>query len=156
MAVFGPVSSLFDFMTFWVMLVVLDAGHREFRTGWFVESLATQTLVVFIIRTSRVPFLRSRPSRAMIALPIACAAVGAILPFTPIAHALGFASLPLEFFLILVALTAAYLILVEVVKARFYAHQDRPQAARPTHTERHHRHIRRRASRFARDGAVAA
>ena len=156
MAVFGPVSSLFDFMTFWVLLVVLDAGHREFRTGWFVESLATQTLVVFIIRTRRVPFLRSRPSRAMIALPIACAAVGAILPFTPIAHALGFASLPLEFFLMLVALTAAYLILVEAVKARFYAHQDRPQAARPTHTERHHRHIRRRASRFARDGGVAA
>jgi P-type Mg2+ transporter len=156
MAVFGPVSSLFDFMTFWVMLVVLDAGHREFRTGWFVESLATQSLVVFVIRTRRVPFLRSRPSRPMIALPIACAVVGAILPFTPVAHALGFASLPLEFFLILVALIAAYLILVEVVKARFYAHQDRPQAARPTHAERHHRHIRRRAARFARHGAVAA
>jgi Cation transporting ATPase, C-terminus len=156
MAVFGPVSSLFDFMTFWVMLVVLDAGHREFRTGWFVESLATQTLVVFIIRTRRVPFLRSRPSRAMIALPIVCAAVGAILPFTPIAHALGFASLPLEFFLILVALTAAYLILVEAVKARFYAQPHRPQADRPRHAERHHRHIRRRAARFARHGAVAA
>jgi Mg2+-importing ATPase len=80
----------------------------------------------------------------------------ALLPFTPIAHALGFASLPFQFFLILVGLTAAYLILVEAVKARFYAHQDRPRAARPTHTERHHRHIRRRASRFARDGAVAA
>jgi len=83
-------------------------------------------------------------------------APAAILPFTPIAHALGFASLPLEFFLTLVALTAAYLILVEVVKARFYAHQDRPQAARPTHTEPHHRHIRRRAARLARHGAVAA
>jgi Mg2+-importing ATPase len=156
MAIFGPVSSLFDFMTFWVMLVVLDAGHREFRTGWFVESLATQTLVVFVIRTRRVPFVRSRPSRAMIALPITCAVIGGVLPFTPIAHALGFVSLPLEFFLILVGLIAAYLVLVEAVKARFYAHQDHPHAARPTHAERHHRHIRRRAARFARHGAVAA
>ena len=91
----------------------------------------------------------------MIALPIACAAIGAILPFTPVAHLLGFAPLPLEFFLILIALVAAYLLLVEVVKARFYAHEDRPQAARPTHAERHHRHIRRRAGRFVRRGAVA-
>ena len=78
MAVFGPVSSIFDFVTFFVMLVILNAGHSEFRSGWFVESLATQTLVIFVIRTRRVPFLRSRPSRAMIALPIACAAVGAV------------------------------------------------------------------------------
>ena len=70
MAVFGPVSSIFDFMTFFVMLVILNAGHSEFRSGWFVESLATQTLVIFVIRTRRVPFLRSRPSRAMIVLPI--------------------------------------------------------------------------------------
>jgi Mg2+-importing ATPase len=138
------------------MLVVLNAGHSEFRTGWFVESLATQTLVVFVIRTRRVPFLRSRPSRAMIALPIACAVVGAILPFTPVAHALGFASLPLEFFLILVAMIAAYLVLVEAVKARFYAGENRPQAIPPTHAERHHRHIRRRAARFARPSAVTS
>jgi Mg2+-importing ATPase len=91
----------------------------------------------------------------MIALPIACAAIGAILPFTPVAHLLGFAPLPLEFFLILIALVAAYLLLVEVVKARFYAHEDRPQAARPRHAERQHRHIRRRAGRFVRRGAVA-
>ena len=88
-------------MTFFVMLVILNASHSEFRSGWFVESLATQTLVIFVIRTRRVPFLRSRPSRAMIVLPIACAAIGAILPFTPLADVLGFASLPLAFFLIL-------------------------------------------------------
>ena len=64
MMVFGPVSSIFDFATFFVMLVILNAGHSEFRSGWFVESLATQTLVIFVIRTRRVPFLRSRPSRA--------------------------------------------------------------------------------------------
>jgi Mg2+-importing ATPase len=153
MAVFGPVSSLFDFMTFYVMLVFLNAGHSEFRSGWFVESLATQTLVVFVIRTRRVPFLRSRPSLAMIALPIACAIVGAILPFTPLAHVLGFASLPLEFFLILLAMILGYLVLVEVVKARFYAVQDRPPGRRPTRAERHHRHVRRRAARFAHQNA---
>jgi Mg2+-importing ATPase len=148
MAVFGPVSSIFDFLTFFVMLVILNAGHSEFRSGWFVESLATQTLVIFVIRTRRVPFLRSRPSRGMLALPVACAAIGAILPFSPLADVLGFASLPLAFFLILLGMIASYLVLVELVKARFYAVQGRPEAPRPTHAERHHRHIRRRARRF--------
>jgi Mg2+-importing ATPase len=150
MAVFGPVSSVFDFVTFFVMLVVLKAGHSEFRTGWFVESLATQTLVVFVIRTRRVPFLRSRPSRAMIVLPITCALLGAILPFTPLTRLLGFAALPLAFFLILLAMIVGYLVLVEAVKARFYTLQDRPDRERASGAERHHRHIRRRAARFAR------
>ena len=143
-------SSLFDFLTFDVMLVVLDAGHREFRTGWFVESLATQTLVIFVIRTRRVPFLRSRPSRPMIVLPITCALIGAALPFTPLAPALGFTALPLAFFLILVAMIVAYLVLVEAVKARFYSHQERVEASPPSPAQRHHRHVRRRAARFTR------
>jgi Mg2+-importing ATPase len=143
-------------MTFYVMLVILSAGHSEFRTGWFVESLATQTLVVFVIRTRRVPFVRSRPSRLMVALPIACAGVGALLPFTPLAHVLGFDSLPLEFFLILVAMIAAYLVLAEVVKARFYKNQSRPRAQKPPRTDRHHRHIRRRAARFTQTHAADA
>ena len=121
MMVFGPVSSIFDFATFYVMLVILNAGHSEFRSGWFVESLATQTLVIFVIRTRRVPFLRSRPSRLMIALPISCATIGALLPFTPFASTLGFAALPLAFFLILLGMIGCYLVLVELVKARFYA-----------------------------------
>jgi Mg2+-importing ATPase len=62
MAIFGPVSSIFDFATFGVMLWVLHAGHAEFRTGWFVESIATQTLVIYVIRTRRIPFFRSLPS----------------------------------------------------------------------------------------------
>ena len=86
MIVFGPLSSIFDFATFFVMLVILHAGHSEFRTGWFVESLATQTLVIFVIRTRRVPFLRSRPSRLMIVLPITLRARSArSCPFTPLA-----------------------------------------------------------------------
>jgi Mg2+-importing ATPase len=156
MAVFGPVSSVFDFMTFFVMLVVLNAGHSEFRSGWFVESLATQTLVIFVIRTRRVPFFRSRPSRAMIAVPIACASVGAVLPFTPLAGMLGFTALPIAFFLILLGMIGAYLVLVEVVKARFYSFQERPDRAQPSPHQRHHRHVRRRAARFVRHGHQAA
>ena len=94
MSVFGPVSSIFDFLTFWVMLSVLHAGHTEFRTGWFVESIATQTLVVYVIRTRRVPFFKSRPSLPMLLVPTGAALVGAILPYTGLAHLLGFTPLP--------------------------------------------------------------
>jgi len=148
MSVFGPLSSVFDFATFFVMLRVLHAGHREFRTGWFVESLATQTLVVFVIRTRRVPFFRSRPSPAMVVLPIACAATGALLPFTGLAHVLGFTALPLRFFLILVGMIGIYLVLVEAAKTRFYAVQPHPRRPPSTHEQRHERRIRRRAARF--------
>jgi Mg2+-importing ATPase len=150
MMVFGPVSSIFDFATFYVMLVILNAGHSEFRSGWFVESLATQTLVIFVIRTRRVPFLRSRPSRLMMVLPTTCATIGALLPFTPLASALGFAALPLAFFLILLGMIGCYLVLVELVKARFYAMHERPHRQRPTAEEKRHHHIRRRARRFTR------
>jgi Mg2+-importing ATPase len=150
MAVFGPLSSIFDFLTFFVMLDVLGAGQREFRTGWFVESLATQTLVVFVIRTRRVPFMRSRPSRAMLLLPLACAATGAILPLTPLASLLGFTALPLSFFAILVAMLFAYLALVEFAKRRFYAAQEHPHRSPRSRRERHHRHVHRRAARFTR------
>jgi Mg2+-importing ATPase len=149
MIVFGPISSIFDFLTFFVMLGVLHAGHAEFRTGWFVESLATQTLVVFLIRTRRVPFFRSRPSRAMLVTPLSMAAVGAVLPSTPLAQVLGFAALPLSFFLILVGMVVVYLGLIEAAKARFYAHErNRPQRTPPSHEERHRRRLHRRASRF--------
>ena len=148
MAVFGPLSSIFDFLTFFVMLVVLNASESEFRSGWFIESIATQTLVIYVIRTRRVPFLRSRPSRPMMVLPPLCAAIGAALPFTPLAEPLGFATLPLAFFLILLGMIASYLALVEVAKARFYAVHRRPRRARLTHSERHARHVRRRAWRF--------
>ena len=152
MAVFGPVSSIFDFMTFFVMLVVLDAGHAEFRTGWFVESLATQTLVVFVIRTRRSPSYKSRPSRAMIVLPITCACIGALLPITPLAGPLGFAPLPLAFFAILVGMVAAYLVLVEVVKRRFYARWLPGPRPPRSHHARHVGRVHRRAARFRHRG----
>ena len=151
MALFGPVSSIFDFLTFFVMLTILHADHAEFRTGWFVESLATQTLVVFLIRTRRVPFFRSRPSPAMVVTPTAMATLGAILPFTPLSHILGFSTLPVAFFLILVGMVLTYLALVEIAKSRFYA-RERGRLVRPptTHEQRFRRRVRRRSGRFMR------
>ena len=148
MMVFGPVSSIFDFATFFVMIAILHASHSEFRSGWFVESLATQTLVVFLIRTRRIPFFRSRPSVPMLITPVTCAVIGAILPFSPLARFLGFATLPLTFFLILLGMIGTYLVLIEFAKSRFYRTENHPHRTRPTHDERHERRVARRAARF--------
>ena len=115
----GPLSSVFDFATFAVMLWVFEAGPTLFRTGWFVESLATQTLVIFVIRTAGPPW-RSRPSRGLVWGVSACAATGALLPFTPLAPWLGFTPLPPLFFAFLLVMVVAYLALMEVVKRWFY------------------------------------
>ena len=117
---FGPISSAFDFATFAVMLWVFDASAPEFRSGWFVESLATQTLIVFVIRTRRVPFLRSRPSGPLLLSVVLVVALGAIIPGSPLSDPLGFAPLPAAFFAVLVAFVVAYLAAVEVAKYAFY------------------------------------
>ena len=149
MSVFGPISSIFDFLTFWVMLSLLHAGHAEFRTGWFVESIATQTLVIYVIRTRRVPFFASRPSLPMLVVPTAAALVGAVLPYTGLATLLGFTPLPTTFFLLLFAMVAVYLVLVEAAKTRFYKAPHARTAGIATSAEaRLERHLRRRASRF--------
>ncbi|MGZ4132547.1 MAG: magnesium-translocating P-type ATPase, partial [Actinomycetota bacterium] len=101
MLFFGPISSLFDFATFAVMLGVFHAGESLFQTGWFVESLATQTLVIFVIRTRRVPFFKSRPSITQLAMTLSCATLGVVIPYVPpVAHALGFTAPPVSFLLI--------------------------------------------------------
>jgi P-type Mg2+ transporter len=115
MVFIGPISSIFDFLTFFVMLSVFQASESMFHTGWFVESLATQTLVLFIIRTAGNPF-RSRPSRPLVVTVIAIVAAGIIIPYTPLGGALGFVPLPFLFFIFLVAATTVYLLLVEIVK----------------------------------------
>jgi Mg2+-importing ATPase len=119
MLLIGPLSSLFDFLTFAVMLGVFHAGPALFRTGWFVESLATQTLVIFVIRTGDRPW-RSRPSRGLAWGVGACVAVGALLPFTPLGLWLGFVPLPPLFFAFLVATVLTYLGLIELAKRWFY------------------------------------
>jgi P-type Mg2+ transporter len=111
----GPISSIFDFMTFFIMLHVFHAGAVLFHTGWFVESLCTQTLVLFIIRTAGNPF-RSRPSLPLTITVLLVVAVGMLLPYTPFAVPLGFTPLPGLYFLYLVVMTVIYLLLVELVK----------------------------------------
>ena len=146
MLVFGPLSSLFDALTFVVLLTVLHAGPPEFRTGWFVESLATQTLVVLAIRTRRVPFWRSRPSLPLVLAAVGVVAVGAVLPATPLARSLGFTPLPVLYHLVLVGFVVGYLVLIEVGKLAFYATARRSSPVRPRDP---HRHLRRRAARFS-------
>ena len=113
----GPISSIFDFLTFFIMLRVFYAGAVLFHTGWFVESLATQTLVLFIIRTAGNP-LRSRPSRPLAITTLLIVAIGMLLPYTPLAVPLGFTPLPGLYFLFLVVMTAIYLLFVELLKRR--------------------------------------
>jgi Mg2+-importing ATPase len=115
MVFIGPISSLFDFLTFYVLLHFFDANEAQFHTGWFVESLATQTLVLFVIRTSKNPF-RSRPSRPLLATCLGVVAIGLYLPFSPLAGMLGFTPLPGSYFAFVAAATATYLLLVEGAK----------------------------------------
>ena len=115
MVFIGPISSIFDFLTFYVLLHFFHADEVLFHTGWFVESLATQTLVIFVIRTSRNP-LRSRPSRPLVTTTLIIVAIGVLLPFSPLAGPLGFAPLPGIYFAYLAAATFVYLVLVEFGK----------------------------------------
>src|SRR5579859_7602493 len=113
----GPISSIFDFLTFFIMLAVFRSSASLFQTGWFVESLATQTLVLFIIRTAGNPF-RSRPSIPLTITTLLMVAIGIALPYSPLAGVLGFTPLPALYFLFLVGMIATYLVLVELVKRR--------------------------------------
>jgi Mg2+-importing ATPase len=117
MLAIGPISSIYDFLTFYVLLVVFKSNEALFHTGWFVESLATQTLVLFVIRTAGNP-LHSRPSLPLALTTILAASAGLLIPFTPLAGPLGFVPLPPLFFLFLAFATATYLAFVEIVKRR--------------------------------------
>jgi P-type Mg2+ transporter len=141
MLCFGPISSVFDFATFAIMLGVFNAHAPLFRSGWFVESLATQSLIIFAIRTRRVPFFRSRASKPLTLTTVLCVAIGAYLPYSPLAHVLGFTPLPVAFFGFLVGMIILYLILVEIGKVIFYRHipKGQPVAARIPHKRAHHR-----------------
>ncbi|MEO8751035.1 MAG: magnesium-translocating P-type ATPase [Allobranchiibius sp.] len=150
MIFFGPLSSVFDFVTFGVMLWVFHAGAAEFRSGWFVESLATQTLVIFAIRTRRVPFFRSHPSLPLTLAALSVVVVGAVLPATPLAHTLGFSPLPVAFFAALIAMVLGYLVLIEFGKRLFYRTAPVP-AGRRQNNRRHT--LRRRAGRFSTSAA---
>ncbi len=155
MLTFGPISSLFDFLTFGLMLGVLHAGATEFRTGWFVESLATQTLIIFAIRTRKVPFFRSRASVPLTITSLTVVAVGVLITISPLAGPLGFTALPLQFFAALVGFVVAYLILVELTKKWFFAEPIHPGGP-PRRTRGREHRIHRRAARFSHPGPIAA
>jgi Mg2+-importing ATPase len=118
MFVFGPLSSVFDYATFGVLLL-LRADRALFRTVWFVESVLSAALVIFVLRT-RLPLVRSRPSRAMLAVAIAVGLVALFLPFSPIAGLLGFQAPQPSWLLIITAIVAAYLVSAEIAKRVFY------------------------------------
>lgn len=116
----GPVSSIFDFLTFFIMLYIFNAGPALFRTAWFVESIITAVIVVFVIRTRRRPFWKSKPSRYLIFSSIAIIVFALIVPNTPLGQIFGFVPLPPLFFGILILIIGAYVILAEVIKGYFY------------------------------------
>jgi Mg2+-importing ATPase len=119
MLIFGPISSLFDYATFGLLLLFLGAQQETFRAGWFIESLFTQVLVVLAIRTRRSPFWLSRPSRPLLAAIVAALVVAVAIPVSPLGAVLGFGALPPVYWLLLGGLVAGYLGLIELVKRRF-------------------------------------
>ena len=119
MLIIGPVSSVFDFLTFYIMLAVFHAGEALFHTGWFIKSMATQVLVIFIIRTRKNPF-KSRPNLWLVACSLTVVVVAAVLPFTPASEFLGFVAPPAFFFVILAAILIFYLFAVEGMKQWFF------------------------------------
>jgi Mg2+-importing ATPase len=121
MTIIGPISSIYDFLTFGILLWVFHASTNAplFQTGWFVESLATQTLVVFVIRTAGNP-LKSRPSRSLLISVLAVVVIAAALPYTPLGTLLHFVPLPVALLAAIAGLALTYLLLVQAVKTWFY------------------------------------
>lgn len=118
--IIGPLSSIFDYTTFVLLYFVLGARDIQhaglFQTGWFIESLMTQTLVIYVIRTNRIPFLHSRPSWPLMATTIGVLTVGLWLPASPFAAALGFVAMPAAYWPLLLGTVASYLVLTQLVK----------------------------------------
>lgn len=119
MVVFGLLSSVFDYMTFGVLSLVLHASPGQFRSGWFIESVVSAALVVLVIRTRRT-ILRSMPSKPLMLATFACVVAAIALPSTPLGPILGFTVLPLSWIGLMLAIVALYVISAEIAKARFY------------------------------------
>ncbi|MBZ5659276.1 MAG: magnesium-translocating P-type ATPase [Acidobacteriia bacterium] len=125
MILIGPISSIYDFLTFYVLLHFFHASEPLFHTGWFVESLATQTLVLFVIRTMGNP-LKSRPSLPLAITTIAMVVIGILLPVSPLARILGFVPLPGPFFAFLAISIVTYMLLVEFAKRLLFSRLPAP------------------------------
>ena len=121
MLVLGPISSLFDFLTFGVLLWVFRAGPDLFRTGWFVESLLTELVIALVVRTRR-PFYRSRPGRVLLWSTMSLMALTFALPYLPLIGVFGFVPLPGLLLVTVSVITALYVVATELTKSRFYRH----------------------------------
>jgi P-type Mg2+ transporter len=119
MITFGLVSSVFDFLTFGALLLILHATQDQFRTGWFLESVISASLIVLVIR-SRKPFFKSRPAKYLLIATLATVAVTVALPYTPLGPLFGFSRVPLSFLLLIAMIVVLYIISAEMVKAVFY------------------------------------
>jgi Mg2+-importing ATPase len=117
----GPISSIFDYLTFALMLFVFHTKDNPalFRTGWFVESLFTQTLIIHVIRTNKIPFIQSRASTPLIITSLLIVSIGAFLPFSPLASTLGFVPLPAAYWGYLAGMLVCYIALTQIVKTWF-------------------------------------
>lgn len=117
----GPISSIFDYVTYGMLLSLFAAWSNPplFQTGWFVESLLTQTLIIHIIRTAKIPFLQSRASNALIVTTIFVAGAGAVLPYSPLGPILGFVPLPEGYWPAVLMIILGYCVLAHLVKSWF-------------------------------------
>jgi Mg2+-importing ATPase len=116
----GPISSIFDYTTYFIMLYIFNCWDPSkaslFQTGWFVESLMTQTLIIHVIRTNKIPFIQSRPSWPLIVTTVLVMTAGMLLPFSPLAKPLGFEQLPPLYWPLLALTLLCYIILTQGVK----------------------------------------
>ena len=136
MLVMGPVSSIFDYLTFALLLLVFHANEASFQTGWFIESVATQVLVIFVLRTRRNP-LRSHPHPLLATTSLAVIVIAVLLPFTPLGTWFGFVPPSVAFLLAIAGLTASYLLLAEGAKQAFYRLRSSDGTAPPAQLRPH-------------------
>jgi Mg2+-importing ATPase len=118
----GPISSIFDYLTFYMMLNLFDCWQNPalFHTGWFVESIFSQTLIIHVIRTNKIPFLQSWASWPLILSSVIIVTLGALLTVSPLADTLGLVPLPGRYWLFLAAIVVSYVVLTQLVKNWFY------------------------------------
>jgi Mg2+-importing ATPase len=119
MITFGLVSSVFDYLTFGLLLLVLRANESQFRTGWFLESVISASMIVLVIR-SRKPFFKSRPGKYLLIATLSIAVITLALPFTPLGNVFGFSPLSITTYLLLMLIVVLYIIAAEVTKTIFY------------------------------------
>jgi P-type Mg2+ transporter len=119
MITFGLVSSVFDYLTFGFLLLILHATEGQFRTGWFIESVISASIIVLVIR-SRKPFFRSRPGKYLLIATLSIAVITLFLPITPLGNIFGFSPLPIKTYLLLLLIVAIYILAAEITKKIFY------------------------------------